>query len=437
MTEHDREQNGALSLNERVRAWARPIYKQFSGSLSKQVESLVEAEHGEAETETDAVHFTELLLEDAVRERATDMHLEPYADGIRVRFRIDGVLLDTISLPSGPGGMVLRHLKALCGIDPVPVIRPVSAGRSIVIGGEVTELRTSVAPCVFGEKVAVRLLDAGKDTQRVSSLGLDSESEEQIGNWLEHVAGTFIVCGPTGSGKTTTLYSLLHELKNMNRSVVTVEDPVEYRIDGVTQIQVDRAQKLDFAEGLRAMLRLDPDHLMLGEIRDLETARVAMTAAGTGRVLMTTLHSKDAVGVLTALRNWGIDDFQTASALRVVVAQRLIRKLCPDCREEIDVPDKIERDWLHATGRELPERMWRAVGCGRCNDVGHKGRTGIFEVWRVNGADSDKILDRINDHRMRAELAGRGHKFMLDDAVIKVGQGILDLREVRHLFSGR
>ncbi len=439
MTEPNREQEDTLSLNDRVRNWARPIYKQLSEGLSKQVNDLVEAdaEGAEAEAETDAVHFTELLLEDAVRERATDLHLEPYAEGVRVRFRIDGVLLDTISLPAGAGGMVLRHLKALCGIDPVPTVRPVSAGRSILIGGQVTELRTTVAPCVFGEKVAVRLLDAGKDVQRLGGLGLDAVSEQQVGNWLEHVAGTFIVCGPTGSGKTTTLYSLLHELKNMNRSVVTVEDPVEYRIDGVTQIQVDRAQKLDFAEGLRAMLRLDPDHLMLGEIRDLETARVAMTAAGTGRVLMTTLHSKDAVGVLTALRNWGIDDFQTASALRVVVAQRLIRKLCPSCREEIDTPDNIEKEWLRTTGRDLPERMWRAVGCGRCNDVGYRGRTGIFEVWRVNSDDSDRILERMDDHRMRAALTERGHKFMIDDALTKVGSGVLDLREVRHLFSGR
>ena len=342
-----------MALKDRVQGWARPIYNQFAGRVSNQLEELEEVQdetEGNGATETDAVFLTELLLEDAVRDGATDLHLEPNADDVRIRFRIDGVLLDTLSLPRAAGETIMRHLKALCGIDPVPTTRPVSAGRSITIGGSLTEVRTTVAPCVFGEKIAVRLMDAAKEVQQLSSLGLDLDSEEKIRGWLEHVAGTFIVCGPTGSGKTTTLYSLLHELKNMNRSVVTIEDPVEYRVEGVTQIQIDRAQRLDFAEGLRAMLRLDPDHLMLGEIRDVETARVAMTAAGTGRVLMTTLHSKDAVGVLTALRNWGIDDFQSASALRVVVAQRLIRKLCPDCGEETKEPDSAEKEWLDALG---------------------------------------------------------------------------------------
>ena len=175
---------------------------------------------------------------------------------------------------------------------------------------------------------------------------------------------------------------------------------------------------------------------MLGEIRDPETARVAMTAAGTGRVLMTTLHSKDAVGVLTALRNWGIDRFQIASALRVIVAQRLVRKLCEHCRQASDGPTKSERDWLDAIGRAVPEQLWQPVGCEHCNGLGYADRTGIFEVWRVGNSDADLILEEKDDQYMRRHLADAGHRFMIDDALVKAGRGLTDLRQIRNLMGG-
>ncbi|MGI9336183.1 MAG: GspE/PulE family protein [Gammaproteobacteria bacterium] len=413
----------------------RPLYAQLASRSSAEVAKLSE-EIADGDETVDPVEFTELLLHDAVHERASDIHLEPYSNGMRVRFRIDGILLDAMSLPHDTGGTLQRHLKALGGLDPLPAARPASAGRTIKIGGTTVDARTSVAPCVYGEKLAIRLLDVPQQVQQIGRLGMDSASETKVRGWLERVTGTFVVCGPTGSGKTTTLYSLLHELKTTNRSVVTIEDPVEYRVEGITQMEVDRHHHLDFAEGLRASLRLDPDYLMLGEIRDAETARIAMSAAGTGRVLMTTLHSKDAVGVLTALRNWNVDDFQSASALRVVVAQRLIRTLCEDCKEISDGPDPSDREWLKNIGREAPKQIWRAVGCSQCKDLGYVGRTGVFEVWRVDGEDAELILARKDDHKMRAHLRERQHEFMVDDALRKVERGITDMRQIKHLASG-
>jgi len=423
------------SLRERLGDWVRPLYTELSERVSQRLAALEEAP-AEETSEARMLEFTQLLLQDAINANASDIHLEPNSSGYRVRFRVDGVLLDTMSLAHDTGGTLMRHLKALCGLDPVPAARPASAGREVQVGETAIDVRASVAPCVFGEKVALRLLDVPQQVQHISRLGMDQESESQIRGWLENVTGTFIVCGPTGSGKTTTLYSLLHELKRTNRSVVTIEDPVEYRVEGITQIEADSRHRLSFADGLRASLRLDPDYLMLGEIRDQETARVAMTAAGTGRVLMTTLHSKDAAGVVTALRNWGVHDFQIASALRVVVAQRLVRTLCPECREEVDGPEATDREWLANIGRQPPPRLWRAVGCGHCNDQGYRGRTGIFEVWRVGGADADTILEHVADNRLREDMRERGHGFMIDDALKKAAIGVTDLRQIRHLVSG-
>lgn len=420
-----------MDIGQRIKGWARPIYGQFSELLSEQVENVAETTGGEP----DAVTFADSLLKDAVRGRASDIHLEPDSQGIRIRFRIDGVLLDTMMMDSEPGWAVLRHIKAMFGLDPVPSVRPASTGRQLMINGSQLDVRASVAPCVFGEKVTLRILNLPQQIQQIGRLGMEPDAEAQIQDWSEQVTGTFIVCGPTGSGKTTTLYALLHELRATNRSVITIEDPVEYRIDGITQLEVHE-RNLSFTEGLRASLRLDPDCLMLGEIRDPETARVAMTAAGTGRVLMTTLHSKDAVGALTALRNWGIDNYQIAAALRVIVAQRLVRKLCEHCREECDGPSNAEREWVESINKSIPERLWRPVGCEHCGGLGYSGRTGIFEIWRVSSADADQILEQRDDQSMRRHLGGRGHHFMLDDAMAKVAKGMTDLRQIRYLTSG-
>jgi type II secretory ATPase GspE/PulE/Tfp pilus assembly ATPase PilB-like protein len=245
----------------------------------------------------------------------------------------------------------------------------------------------------------------------------------------------FLAAGPTGCGKTTTLYSLLHELKLSNRIIVTLEDPVEYLIDGITQIQIDMLHDLNFAEGAKSMLRLDPDFLMLGEIRDGTSAETAVNAAISGRVLLSTVHSRDAVGAITALRNWNLPDHEIAESLSVVVAQRLVRKLCPACRRKTK-PNETEKRWLKSLYLKVPSTVWKAQGCKKCRDLGYDGRTGVFELWRLSSADYHAILEHVDEISLRESLAARGHRSVLEDAMDKVTEGVTSLEEVRRVAVG-
>ena len=245
----------------------------------------------------------DVLLRDALRERATDVHLDPQADGVRVRFRIDGRLHDAASLSRDHGIHLIRHFKAISNLDPVNTLRLADARITYGLDGEDVDLRLACAPTVAGEKLSIRVLDRSRVEQRLDELGLSPQDDERIRQWLAGASGMFLVVGPTGSGKTTTAYALLHELKGHERSVVTIEDPVEYQVPGINQIPVDHHREMGFAEVLKGVLRLDPDYVRVGEIRDRAPARAAADASASGRVLMTTLHSPDAVGAVTSLRN--------------------------------------------------------------------------------------------------------------------------------------
>ena len=253
---------------------------------------------------------------------------------------------------------------------------------------------------------------------------------EEIERWLGDISGAFLVTGPTGSGKTTTLYALLNELRVLRRCIVTLEDPVEYLVDGVTQLQVDEDRGLTFGEGVKAMLRLDPDYLLLGEIRDGKSARAAIDAASSGRVLLSTLHSRDAAGAITSLRNWGLENQEICSAVSVIVAQRLVRKLCPHCRQK-ETPTDEERRWLHAFGVPFPARVWHAGSCDRCCGLGFVERTGVFEVWRLDEDDYDFILQKFDERSLRRRLAEKGHRFLLSNGLAKAANGVTTLGELR------
>jgi len=304
--------------------------------------------HGETPNGEHHGRFTvlgDVLLQDALRERATDVHLDPQADGVRVRFRIDGRLHEATALGRDHGIHLIRHFKAISNLDPTNVMRLADARITYPLDGHAVDLRLACAPTVTGEKLSIRLLDRGRVEQRLDQLGLDDEHHEQIQRWLAGTSGMFLVAGPTGSGKTTTAYALLHELKGQERSVVTIEDPVEYQVPGICQMQVDHHKSLSFAEALRGVLRLDPDYVLVGEIRDAATAAAAADASAAGRVLMSTLHSPDAVGAITTLRNLGVPDEGICSAVRMIVAQRLVRRLCPLCRRQ-EAPGDTDAQWL-------------------------------------------------------------------------------------------
>jgi general secretion pathway protein E len=390
---------------------------------------------GAKDAEGKEIGLAEILLRDAVRERATDIHLDPQAGGVRVRFRVDGTLLDATVLRTDQGVRLVRHLKAACGMDLANPFKPSNARMALALDGREVDLRVATAPAVTGEKLSVRLLDRSRVGQHLDELGLSYEHRQGIERWLADICGMFLVAGPTGNGKTTTLYALLHELRLHERSVITVEDPVEYQVDGVTQIQVDRRHGLTFDAGLRAALRLDPDYLLLGEVRESPDARAAVEASGTGRVLMSTIHSPDAVGTVTALRNLGLADHEIATSLRLVVAQRLVRRLCRRCCRREPLSD-ADRRWIASAG--LPAaagEAWVPVGCDACRHLGYDGRIGIFEVWQLNGGDYDRILAHADERTLRSHAVAGGLRTLLEDGYAKAAQGVTSLAALRSVSS--
>ncbi len=382
-------------------------------------------------TDDPAAHVR--LVEAALSRRATDIHLDPLQDSYQVRLRIDGQLVPHLALGGEDGRRLVNQFKTAAGVEPGTVFTPLGARRKLEVeGGRPVDCRITLAPCLSGPKLAIRLLDPGRFERRVGTLGLSEGGLGRLQDWLRKLEGMFLVTGPTGGGKTTTLYALLHELASDNRHVATIEDPVEYEIHGINQIQVDRDHGLDFAGGLRTILRLDPDHIMVGELRERHSAEAAVTAAIAGHVILSTLHARDAVSTVTALRNFGLANHQIAAALGVVVNQRLVRKLCEECREEVGL-SRAQQEWFESEGMEPPARAWKAQGCGECDKRGYFGRTGLFEVWSLRESDHDLLLAGASESRMRERLESRGHAGLWSDAIDKIESGVTSFDELQRL----
>lgn len=398
---------------------------------------LAQLEPGRSPTgtsEAELAAMADAMIRDAFRERATDIHLDPQTGGYRVRFRVDGLLHDGAFLTAAQGHRLVNQFKTMADIDPVTTFFPQDARRTYEMDNATIDLRVTVAPCISGVKLAIRLLDPQTVQHYIGDLGLSEDQLHQLRSWLGDLHGMFLVSGPTGCGKTTSLYALLHELKLQARNILTIEDPVEYQIDGINQMQVDEKHELDFAEGLKVMLRLDPDYMMVGEIRDGASARIAVDASNKGRVLMSTIHAPDAVGAVTSLRNWGIRDHEIATALTVVVTQRLVRMLCPHCKFD-GPPSDVDKQWLEAARLPVPPRVWYPRGCTRCSGIGYRGRTGAFEIWHIQEDDYALMLAHSDDHTIRQHLAIKGHRPMVMHAMEKAVSGITSVSELK-AFSG-
>ena len=372
------------------------------------------------------------LIDDALRARATDIHLDPHLEHLRIRLRIDGRVIEALRIDAGMGARLTNQFKVLAGLNPVPSLAAADGSFSWPPGEEGSEetfLRVTAVSCVAGEKMAIRFLAPPETFQDTLSLGIGEQGARGIRRWMDATGGMLLVAGPTGSGKTTTLYTLLNQLRLSDSHVITLEDPVEYEVPGINQIQVDEASGLDFATGTRSLLRLDPDYVLIGEIRDPDSARAALNVAGSGRSLMGTLHSRDAVGVVSSLRHLGLGDAEISANLGLVVAQRLVRRLCEHCRERGPLPSR-EAEWLDAMGMTLPDEAWRPAGCDRCDGLGFRGRTGVFEVWQPTAADHGLILRNADESRLRRALLERGETLMLQDGLTKAEQGLTSLGEV-------
>jgi len=371
------------------------------------------------------------LLEDAVATQVSDIHLDPGAESYRIRFRLDGVLHDVAELEIEAGERLIRYLETRAEVD---VANPFAAheGRaSFEVGGRDWELRFSTVPASFGEKATLRLLGRDQIERGIARLGLSDSALTEISQWIEESTGMLLVAGPTGSGKTTSLYALLHEFKQREKSIITIENPIEYPIEGTTQIEVNESVGMSFAEGLKTVLRLDPDYLLLGEIRDTESAITAIDAAGTGRTLMSTIHSRDAVGAITTLRNYEVGNNEIASALDIVIAQRLVRRLCESCRE-VGFTDQLDIDWMGRHGLEAPRKSWAAMGCEECNETGFSGRIGIFELWRLDTRLREMIAAGAGEIELRRALDRQeSHTTLATDGLEKAAAGHTTLRELR------
>ncbi|MFQ3788213.1 GspE/PulE family protein [Halomonas sp. A29] len=372
------------------------------------------------------------LLGDAQRSRATDVHLDPEQDGYRIRLRIDGRIVDALRIDAAQGARLVNQFKVLSKLNPVPSLATAEGGFNWSpeeSGIREISLRVTAVHCMAGEKLAIRFLAPPQTFDDVVALGIGEEGALGIRRWMDATGSMLLVAGPTGAGKTTTLYTLLGQLQLTDSHVVTLENPVEYSIPGINQIQVDLDHGLDFANGTRSLLRLDPDYVLIGEIRDRESALAALSVTSSGRSLLGTLHSRDAVGVVTSMRQLGLADSEISANLGLIIAQRLVRRLCQHCREQVP-PGRRDREWLEAIGQAPPESTWSAKGCAQCDGLGFHGRIGVFEIWQLTPEDHSRILRHADESELRRSLLERGARLMLVDGLAKAEAGITSLREV-------
>ncbi|HHB11909.1 MAG TPA: type II secretion system protein GspE [Chromatiales bacterium] len=367
-------------------------------------ESLPEPEDlMESEDDAPIIRLINALLTEAVRENASDIHIETFESHLSVRFRVDGVLREVLRPPRNMGPVIVSRIKVMARLDIAEKRLPQDGRISLRVAGRAVDVRVSTLPSGHGERVVMRLLDKQAGRLNLSQLGMPAEIHEQIRQIIHKPHGIFLVTGPTGSGKTTTLYAALMEINDRQRNILTVEDPIEYFIDGIGQTQVNPKVDMTFARGLRAILRQDPDVVMVGEIRDLETAQIAVQASLTGHMVFSTLHTNTAVGAITRLRDMGVEPFLLSSSLVGVLAQRLVRLVCPECRRAHPA-DESEIQLLRAADPDLDEQdppfLYSPVGCPSCNNTGYSGRSGIYELVIVD----EEMRRMIHDQASEEEL---------------------------------
>jgi len=403
-------------------------------------EAVVEAEEEEEQDLTDVsnlqasaedapvVKLVYSILGQAAGEGASDIHFEPEEADMRVRFRIDGVLHEAAHVPKRMVAAVISRVKIMSDLDIAEKRIPQDGRVSVTIDERPVDLRITTLPTQRGEGATIRILDKSNAMMTLDQLGMGGTARERFQAAFQQAYGAILVTGPTGSGKSTSLYAALAELNQIEKNIITIEDPVEYQLAGINQINVNRKAGLDFATGLRSVLRADPDIVMVGEIRDAETARIAIEAALTGHMMLSTLHTNDAPGAVTRLAKMGIESFLTASAVDCVVAQRLARRLCQHCKRRAVIQQEVLAESGFRIGGEL--EAYEPVGCGRCNQTGYRGRSGIFSVMTM----SERIKDLTVNHAAEAEITAvareEGMLTLREDGLDKVRSGLTSIEEV-------
>ncbi len=415
------------------------VMKDFDGDIEvngKDEDELSEAELRELGEDAPIIRLANLIINQAVQDKASDIHVEPRKDGILVRYRVDGVMLESMRLPKKIIAPLTSRFKIMSNMDIAEKRVPQDNRVSATIGGRDFDFRVSTLPVVYGEKIVLRVLDKGSINIGLTKLGFLPHNLKLLEDMGSRSYGIVLVTGPTGSGKSTTLYSLLNKISTGDTNIITIEDPVEYELEGINQCNVNVRAGMTFAAGLRAMLRQDPDIIMVGEMRDTETATIAMEAALTGHLVLSTLHTNDAPSAATRLIDMDVEPFLISSSIIGVLAQRLVRQICTHCKESytasreslvrygFPVPDEIGAD----TNGEVT--LFRGAGCDHCKGTGYKGRTGVHELMAFNDEIRDEILKKSPSHIIRKLAIQNDMKTLQMDAVQKILMGVTSVDEV-------
>ncbi len=349
-----------------------------------------------------------MVLLMAIREHASDLHFEPFEDEFKIRIKADGVLYEMVPPPRHLAFAITTRIKVMANLDIAERRLPQDGRIELMLGGHAVDLRVSVLPTMFGESVVMRVLDRSVTSLDLNSCGLDAPTLAKFRDAISKPNGIVLVTGPTGSGKTTTLYSALNELNDVEDKLITTEDPVEYDMDGIIQVPIDADIGNTFAQILRAILRQDPDKILVGEIRDLETAEIAVQASLTGHLVFSTLHTNDAPSTITRLKDMGVPTFLITATVEAILAQRLVRKVCAQCREEYTPPREVLEDLELSSEQLKGKRFFRGAGCEVCNNTGYKGRVGLFELMIMNNDLRDKIMSNAQTDEIRALATKNG-----------------------------
>lgn len=378
------------------------------------------------------IRYVNAIIFKASSERASDVHIEPYEDKLNVRFRVDGVLHDVASEDKSFQAAIISRIKIMAGLNIAEKRLPQDGRIGLKIAGNEVDIRVSTVPTQFGERIVMRLLDKSGAVLDIDQLGISSQTLQPLKKLIQKPNGIILVTGPTGSGKTTTLYACLTNINKPDLNILTVEDPIEYQLDGVGQMQVNPKIDFTFASGLRAILRQDPDVVMVGEIRDAETAEIAIQASLTGHLVLSTLHTNDSAGAVTRLIDMGVEPFLVSSSLIAVLAQRLVRRLCPDCRAPYEISDEELRE-VGVDPQYVSKRTAFRPGkteCKSCQSTGYSGRLGIHELLVIDDEVRNLILQRTDSNTIKNSAIRRGFETLRMDGVRKVLQGITSVEEV-------
>jgi general secretion pathway protein E len=382
-------------------------------------------------SEAPVIRMVNQIVQHAVESRASDIHIEPFEDELKVRYRVDGILKEVDSPPPRSTAAVISRIKIMSKLNIAERRLPQDGRIPLRVQGKELDLRVSTVPTMFGESVVMRLLDKESVRFDFDALGFDGSPRERLGTILDMPYGIFLVTGPTGSGKSTTLYTALSRLNTQERKIITVEDPVEYQLPGINQIQVKPQIGMTFAGALRSIVRQDPDIIMVGEMRDIETARIAVQSALTGHVVLSTLHTNDAASGVTRLLDMGVDDYLLTSTINGILAQRLVRRLCPHCRERYEPLPEVRLKFMRLRDREAEDLfLYHPVGCEQCNDTGYRGRMVITEVLIMSDGIRQAVLSHATATEIQRQAIAEGMSTMYEDGLRKALDGRTTVEEV-------